>query len=156
MPELPAVKVVVKNLKSVILNKNIEKILILQNKLIKEIEPNDFINRVKNSKIIDINNIGKFIVFKLSNNEVIISHLRMEGKYRFLTHNYNIDKHCHLIFYFSDNTQLRYYDSRMFGTFHLRKTNDYLNTLPISKLAKTPEKIDPNLLYEKIKIKKHK
>ncbi|UUD37159.1 DNA-formamidopyrimidine glycosylase [Mycoplasmopsis californica] len=151
MPELPEVRVVVKSLKEKVLNKKIIKVNVLNNKFIKEISSDEFISKLENAIIKDIINIGKFIVFKLSNNFVVLSHLRMEGKYSFFTYKEPLYRHNYLTFDFSDGTQLRYSDSRMFGTFHLRTIDNYLSILPLSKLARIPSETNVDELYNKIK-----
>ncbi|MGG5832963.1 DNA-formamidopyrimidine glycosylase family protein, partial [Bacillus pumilus] len=47
------------------------------------------------------------------------SHLRMEGKYRVHEAHEPYDKHVHVVFTFTDGTELRYHDVRKFGTMHL-------------------------------------
>ena len=78
----------------------------------------------------------------------------MEGKY-FLMHDEDISKHDHIIFYFNDSN-LRYNDTRKFGTMHLYKKEEYsFNDLfkiePLNKVAADPFNIDFDSLYENIK-----
>ena len=56
---------------------------------------------------------GKFLIFKLTDYD-LISHLRMEGKYEFLKRRVP-DKHTHVIFQFTDGSELHYRDVRKFG-----------------------------------------
>lgn len=150
MPELPEVRVVAKSLRNKIIDKKIESIRILRDKFIKEIEVDEFVKSVVNSTIKNIENIGKYLVFHLSNDNIIISHLRMEGKYSFYEQYEPDYRHNYIFFSFSDGTQLRYSDSRMFGTFQLRNESDYLNSLPLSKLGKIPAETNVDELYKKI------
>ncbi|MBN0970985.1 DNA-formamidopyrimidine glycosylase [Mycoplasma phocoeninasale] len=139
MPELPEVKVVCKALKANILNKKISEILIFKPKLFKEKSPSTFIESLKNKIVLDINNIGKHIIIKLSDNLILLSHLRMEGKYRFYQKNQEInDPNLVMKIYFDSGESLHYVDSRMFGTFHLRNYENYDKILPISKVAPEP------------------
>ncbi|QJR44422.1 DNA-formamidopyrimidine glycosylase [Mycoplasma miroungirhinis] len=149
MPELPEVRVVTKALKSKILNKTIDKVEVLQSKLIKEATVDEFSNFIVNETILDIFNIAKHIIIQLSNNKILITHLRMEGKYRFFESPSEKHKHTRLVYYFNDNSELHYLDSRMFGTIHLRTNNNYLNTKPLNKVAFTPDKVNVNKLYLK-------
>ena len=64
-----------------------------------------FISKIKGEKINDITRRGKWLVFELTN-YYLLSHLRMEGKYNIRVVGDNIDKHEHVIFTFSDKTQL--------------------------------------------------
>lgn len=156
MPELPEVRVVAKSLRAKILNKKIVDIQILRDKFIKEVPASHFCSKIIGSSIKNVENVGKFLVFHLSNNYVFLSHLRMEGKYSYYEYNEPIYRHNYLIFQFEDNSQLRYSDSRMFGTFHLRTEDNYLKILPLSKLAKIPAEIDLDNLFAIISKRKSK
>ncbi|MGX9340442.1 DNA-formamidopyrimidine glycosylase [Mycoplasma sp. 4044] len=149
MPELPEVRVVVKKLKECVLNKTIDSVIVNKTKMIKDVDSEAFQNELKNQKIIDISNVAKHIVFFLTNNLVMISHLRMEGKYRYYDQKHEFEKHAHVVFNFSDNSQLQYVDSRAFGTFHLRNKNNYLTSQPLASVALTPDKVDIDSLYAK-------
>lgn len=54
----------------------------------------------------------------------MISHLRMEGKYEFHQADDEIAKHTHVMFTFTDGTQLRYLDVRKFGRMTLVPKNE--------------------------------
>lgn len=152
MPELPEVKVVAKSLEQTIKNQKIIDIKIINEKFIKEINAQDFINAIINQTIINVSNYGKFILIFLSNKKVILSHLRMEGKYTIIQ-NKIFPKHTYLIFKFESGWYLCYSDSRMFGTFHLRELENYNKIPPLSKLAKTPEQSDVNEIFLKFQKK---
>lgn len=51
---------------------------------------------------------------------------------------------------FDDNTFLHYNDTRMFGTFHIKTTKDYLNTTPLSNVGPTPMEISEEELFNKL------
>ncbi|PZW01496.1 DNA-formamidopyrimidine glycosylase [Metamycoplasma auris] len=139
MPELPEVKVVVKNLKESILFKKIKKIDILKEKIIKECSPEFFQSNLKDATITNITNRGKFIIFHFDNDLILLSHLRMEGKYRFYSTETSNHKHLMVKFIFHDQSELHYLDSRMFGTYHLRTKDNYLTSFPLSKMASEPK-----------------
>ncbi|QJG66801.1 DNA-formamidopyrimidine glycosylase [Mycoplasma phocoenae] len=151
MPELPEVKVVIKALKQKILNKSIKNIEIYKEKLLKELNVHQFKKELIGKQIMNITNVGKFIVFELTNELIMISHLRMEGKYKFYLQKTEPEKHSHIVFQFTDNCELHYNDSRMFGTFHLRTKQDYLLTKPLNKIAPVPDLVDVQFLFNKIK-----
>lgn len=152
MPELPEVRNVVKAMDKALQNKTIKDIVINKEKLIKDLAPKDFENALKNKKIIKISNIGKFIIFFLSDDLVLLSHLRMEGKYH--TSEWENNKHDHIIFNFSDGTKLYYNDTRQFGTFNLRNTSNYLSVRPLVDMGKVPSETDAKALFNKIKNRK--
>ncbi len=152
MPELPEVRVVAKSLREAILNKTIIDVEIINPKFIKEISSLTFKENIVNQKIIEITNRGKYILFFLSNKNIILSHLRMEGKYALVKDN-NFPKHTYVIFKLNSGESLCYSDSRMFGTFHLRNTQNYNKILPLSKLAQIPSQTDVDELYSKLQKK---
>lgn len=116
MPELAEVQTVREVLKKQILNKKIKDIKILYDRII-ENDLNFFKDSLINNKFIDIKRRGKYLIFETENN-YLISHLRMEGKYFIKDHEDKIEKHEHIIFYFDDFT-LRYHDTRKFGRMKL-------------------------------------
>lgn len=79
---------------------------------------------------------GKFLLFNLDH-YVMVSHLRMEGKYGLHQEEEPDDKHVHVIFTMTDGTQLRYRDVRKFGTMHLFKPGEEAGELPLSQLGRT-------------------
>ena len=148
MPELPEVRVSSNSINKQVQNKKIIEIIVHKEKLIKEIDVEEFKDTLVNKKILKVDNYGKFIVFHLSDNIIMLSHLRMEGSYHSTNKNDELLKHDHIIFKLDDGTSLVYNDSRMFGTFHLRTEENYLDILPLSKMANEPQDTDPAKLKE--------
>ena len=112
MPELPEVETVRNMLKLHILDKKITDIEIRHNNIIKG-NIDDFKKNIINTKIIDIQRKGKYLIFVLDNDYTFTSHLRMEGKYHYDMRQH--DKHTHIVFNFEDETNLAYHDVRKFG-----------------------------------------
>src|SRR5699024_9129330 len=121
-----------------VLNKNIEDISILWANIIKY--PDDveqFRIMLRGESIEKIARRGKFLLFYLTN-YVLVSHLRMEGKYRVVSSEEMIDKHTHVIFHFTDGTELRYHDVRKFGTMHVFPIGKEAKVKPLSQLGPDP------------------
>ncbi|WGI36419.1 DNA-formamidopyrimidine glycosylase [Mesomycoplasma lagogenitalium] len=150
MPELPEVRVVRQELNKYVKNKIITDVHVFRDSFIKEIKPEEFKKAIVGETIIEITNYGKFLVFHLTNGKIILSHLRMEGKYNFFDPAKTRFYHDYVIFELDGNTNLHYNDTRMFGTFHLRNVNNYLTIEPLSKLAKIPAETDLNTFYDKL------
>ena len=131
MPEIAEVETVRNTLKRMILNKKIIDVNIIYPKII-ESNISDFKNILVGRSIIDISRRGKYLLFDL-NDYVLISHLRMEGKYFIKKSNEPIEKHEHIIISFNDNTDLRYHDTRKFGRMNLVKKSDVNNIECIKK-----------------------
>lgn len=149
MPELPEVETVKNSLKKHLLNRTITSVEIIYPQMI--LTPlNEFINAFNNTKIIDISRKGKFLIFFLDNEKVLISHLRMEGKYYYFNENDTNSKHARIIFHLNNNEKVIYDDSRKFGIMEIHNKNDYLNAPCLSKLGLEPFDADKNYLYQRI------
>ncbi|MDD4706326.1 MAG: DNA-formamidopyrimidine glycosylase [Bacilli bacterium] len=151
MPELPEVRTVASILKKELLNQKITAIKVIFPKVISKDSLD--INLLINKKLKDIKTYGKYLLFDYDN-YILISHLRMEGKYFIKNKNDSIEKHEHIIFIFNDNTSLRYHDTRKFGRIELIKKGELSKNKSLSKLALEPFDIDINDLYQKIIKKK--
>lgn len=138
MPELPEVETVRRTLEQLVIGKTISDVKIYWPKIIKlPVEPNEFRNKVTGQTIERIGRRGKYLLFYL-NDDVLISHLRMEGKYGLFTMNDPRDHHTHVIFTFTDGTELRYRDVRKFGTMHLLSKGTEFSSQPLKKLGLEP------------------
>lgn len=138
MPELPEVETVRQLLRQKILNKTIVNTRIMFNKIIHEPDVQTFQKLIQGQTIHEISRHAKYLIFELDN-YVLISHLRMEGKY-FVNHHGDPGdwKHILITFIFSDGDELRYHDTRRFGTFNLQPKGTYKQTKPISNLGVEP------------------
>lgn len=155
MPELPEVETVKETLKKLVIGKKIVNVTINYDNIIEYPVVDTFKKEIINETINDIKRRGKWLVFDLDN-YYLLSHLRMEGKYFFKKQNDEHLKHEHVIFHFSDNTELRYLDSRKFGKMHLIEKNKAYNQKPLNELGLEPwdEKLSIEYLKEKYKNKK--
>ena len=149
MPELPEVETVINILKPLVVGKTISKLEVYYDRLIQS-DLDTFKNEILGKSIKDISRYGKYIYIHLSNDLVIITHLRMEGKFRFLEENKRI-KATSAMFFFKDGTFLSFDDTRKFGLMYLT-TEQELSSVPmISKLGIEANKVtkkDMPYLYE--------
>ncbi|WLR44156.1 DNA-formamidopyrimidine glycosylase [Bacillus carboniphilus] len=151
MPELPEVETVRRTLHNLIISKQIESVTIQWPKIIKH--PDDaleFETLLKGQKIHQVDRRGKFLKIFLDD-FVLVSHLRMEGRFGVYTHTEEIDKHTHVIFHFTDGKELRYRDVRKFGTMHLFPKGEEEKQLPLSQLG--PEPFSKDFTFEDLKMK---
>ena len=168
MPELPEVETIRKTLKKLVVNKTIKDIKVFWPKIIKNpVEVEQFVDALIGETIVDVGRRGKFLII-YTGNFALVSHLRMEGKYGLYPKEDPFDKHTHVLFHFTDETELRYRDVRKFGTMHLYKKGDEFLTEPLiglgpepfsdeftiefleKKLVKTNRKIKTALLDQKV------
>ncbi len=131
MPELPEVETIVRELNhSDLIGKSILKAEVFWNRTISVPLVNQFLEIIKNKQIIGIKRHGKYIVFHLSNNHLIV-HLRMTGKFLFTIPN----QHERVRLYLSDGRMLCYADQRKFGRFYLVKNLNQINKIGIDPLS---------------------
>lgn len=156
MPELPEVETIINVLRPLILNKKIEKVEVFYDRMILS-NVFDFKNNLQNQKFIGLTRKGKFLIFHLTNSFVLLSHLRMEGKYGIKKKDEENPDHTHVIFYLEGDEKLIYYDTRKFGIMKLTTEDRYLVEEPISKLGIEPMDINDSnkaILYNKLFKKK--
>lgn len=139
MPELPEVQTFINLLKTQVLNHSIIEVKVFVNKLLKNQTTQQFIATLTNQKFNNITRIGKYLIFHLSNNQVMVLHLRMEGKvfYQHQSQSYDVN-HVLLIIQFDNGYQLRYHDTRRFGTIHIFSQSNYLNSRELAKIGIDP------------------
>jgi formamidopyrimidine-DNA glycosylase len=152
MPELPEVENVRRTLEKLVKGKTIEEVIVTYPKLVKE--PDDaelFKEMLRGETIEEVGRRGKFLLIYVTR-YVIVSHLRMEGKYMLHEADDPVDKHTHVRFRFTDGTELRYKDVRKFGTMHLFEKGTELTIMPLADLGPEPfsDELTPAYLRERM------
>ncbi|MFV9511177.1 DNA-formamidopyrimidine glycosylase [Tepidibacillus sp. LV47] len=150
MPELPEVETVRRGLELVLIGKVIKEVQVFYPKIIRSLQDMEqFKFLLIGQTIRSIGRRGKYLLFYFTD-YTLISHLRMEGKYIYTEKpNEPYDQHHHVIFSFTDGTELRYRDVRKFGTMDLVKRGNEMSFKGIKKLGQEP--IDPHFDPERFK-----
>jgi formamidopyrimidine-DNA glycosylase len=149
MPELPEVETVKRTLNTLIKGKQIKNVTVRLARIIQR--PDDiqaFAHMLAGHTVVNVERRGKFLRIVLDG-LVLVSHLRMEGRYGLYSSNDPLDKHTHVIFHFTDGTELRYNDVRQFGTMHLFQPGEEFLLPPLKKLGQEP--LDPSFTKERFK-----
>lgn len=149
MPELPEVETVRRTLNQLVAGKKIERVTVNLARIIQR--PDDieqFAFRLAGHTIVSVERRGKFLRILLDG-LVLVSHLRMEGRYGVYAKDDPVEKHTHVIFHFEDGTELRYKDVRQFGTMHLFEPGEELLLPPLAKLGLEP--LDESFTIDKFK-----
>ena len=150
MPELPEVETTVKSL-NILIGLKVYKVKIYTNKL-RYIIPKSIIKIQKDSKIINIQRIAKYILIHFSSNFSIVVHLGMSGRLKMLSELKKRNKHDHFVIYFKNSKILVLNDPRKFGFIdfdHTKKIylRKYFAVLGIDALSK---KLNTDYIYKKI------
>ena len=148
MPEFPEVHVVIEKLKIKTLGKKIKSVDVFREQTI-EGNVSEFKNSLIDATIKDIEQIGKFIIFHFDNKKVLISHLRMEGKYFFKEESAEYGKHDLVVFHFYGDNKLIYNDTRRFGRMSVENESNYKEVPPLNNVGPDPFKMENALLLEK-------
>lgn len=152
MPELVEVETTRRDLSKVIEGKVINKVAVYLDKIVYN-KKDQFIKTIEGQMVNKVKRRGKWLIFELDKNYVII-HFRMEGRFYHLSLDAKKDKHDYVIFYF-DDFSLHYNDPRLFGKMEVIE-KDEINKFFLDKKLGL-EYIDPNLTpkYLKEKFKSH-
>lgn len=154
MPEKPEVITVKNTLKKKILGKKITQCNVYWDNIIAFPSSSEFKKRVINQVIHDITTRGKFLVFTLDK-DILLIHLRMEGKFVFRDKGQELGKHEHVEFILDNKISFRFHDVRKFGKMYLLDKDSAYRQKPLSELGL--EYDDNNLtkeyLYSKLNSK---
>ncbi|TDG00859.1 DNA-formamidopyrimidine glycosylase [Paenibacillus piri] len=138
MPELPEVETVRRTLNELVLDKQIDHVTVNLRRIIQlPEEPDEFCLLLAGQTIHSVERRGKFLRFVLDD-YTLVSHLRMEGRYGLYDRNDPLEPHTHVVFHFTDGSELRYKDVRQFGTMHLFPKGRELEEKPLNKLGLEP------------------
>lgn len=160
MPELPEVETVRRTLNELIAGKRIDRVSVKLPRIIQRpADPELFEVQLEGRTFVSVERRGKFLRLLLDG-LVLVSHLRMEGRYGVYKQEEPLEPHTHVVFHFDDGTELRYKDVRQFGTMHLFAPGEELASPPLNKLgvepldeAFTPERFRQALGKRSTKIK---
>ena len=140
MPELPEVETVRRGLESLVVGKTIGQVQVRYAKMIGT-GVDAFIHDLPGQTIEKIGRRGKYLLFYLTGG-LLVSHLRMEGKYLFYPEEVPERKHAHVFFEMTDGGTLVYEDVRKFGTMELLRKNQLEAYFAARKLGPEPTEAD--------------
>jgi len=144
MPELPEVETTKNGLESILSNKTISKVEILNPNLRWSVEQS-IISKLVNQTIRSFSRRGKYILFNLDKGHLMI-HLGMSGKINVVDTSEPVKKHDHFLLHF-DRKIMHFNDPRRFGSiFFLTNLNHkLLNNLGVEPLE---DSFHENFLFE--------
>src|SRR5213082_2437023 len=165
MPELPEVEQMVRALRRVLVRRRVVASEILLPKLVPPKSQAAFNRKLRGARIIGVRRRGKFILIDLDkpkmlshrratgtrsgSGNVLIVHLRMTGKFRYLHAEEPLPKHAHAVFYLDNDRRLVFCDQRQFGVIKLVAYSRVAGTKGIRELA--PEPFSAEFSFEYLK-----
>jgi len=136
MPELPEVETTCRGIRPHITGKTVADVIIRQKQLRWPITPN-LRELLMGQSIESVTRRAKYCLLKTNQTETVIIHLGMSGSLRIVNTQLAAEKHDHVDFIFSDDTVLRFNDTRRFGA--ILATSDPINQHKlISQLGPEP------------------
>lgn len=149
MPELPEVETVRRGLTNLVKGAVIRQVDVPYPKVVTS-DLATFKHDLVGATIERIDRRGKYLLFRFSTNETMVSHLRMEGQYSVEPEGASLHKHTETVFHLEDNRQLFYNDTRRFGRMTLVPTGNEFSTVSgLKDLGPEPTEQDLSLDYMK-------
>lgn len=138
MPELPEVELVAQSLNRLVSKRKIVKAELLREKLAPANSPSEFAAGLANSTIETVGRRGKHVLFYFDSRRVLLTHLRMTGRFMLLSEERDLPKHSHAVFYFADKDKLVFQDQRHFGMMKMVENASLAETKELKCLAPEP------------------
>ena len=130
MPELPEVELVARSLDRLVSGIRIEAAKLIRPGLAPENTPRQFARLLRGARFERVGRRGKHILAELDNGHVLITHLRMTGRFLMLPARAPLPKHTHALFHLDGGVRLAFTDQRHFGL---------MKVVPAERLAEARE-----------------
>jgi formamidopyrimidine-DNA glycosylase len=146
MPELPEVELVARSLDKLLRGRKILKAELIRARLAPDNSPQEFARLLKKAAIEAIGRRGKHLLFNLDNSHVLITHLRMTGRFLYLPPEAPLPKHTHALFHLDNTRRLVFTDQRHFGLMKIVEAAQLFQAKELRALA--PEPFSPEFSPE--------
>lgn len=143
MPELPEVETVRRGLLDLVQHKKIKRVKVTYPRMLGR-GAATFERDLVGQELRDVKRRGKYLLLYLTEG-VLVSHLRMEGKYHYFPDQVPDNPHFHVFFDFEGGGSLVYQDVRKFGTMDLIKEAEVDDFFLSKKLGPEPTITDFDL-----------
>jgi formamidopyrimidine-DNA glycosylase len=148
MPELPEVETVKRSLAPFIEGKRIEFAEVFCKKIIKNMEPSVFQEKIAGRTIKEAARRGKYLLFRLDQGLTLVIHLRMTGQLTVCAPDIPLSKHTHVRFRLSSGQDWRFTDLRKFGLIYLTRTDCWAGIKGLQELGYEP--LSPEFTLESL------
>ena len=138
MPELPEVETVRQTLLEFLPGLRIEHVDVHLPRIIKHPSVPELQAGLTGKIILDIERRGKYLLFRLTDQQTLVIHLRMTGQLRYLAAAEPVLRHTHVIFHLHDGHELRFTDMRQFGAMYLAPDEKIAAIAGLDKLGWEP------------------
>ena len=115
MPELPDIDVFSRYLESTALYLVIEQVEISDERIIKDIEPKDFIENVKGKEFTSVRRHGKYLFVRTNSPHTLMFHFGMTGRFTYQPNSEEAPEYEKVGFVLSNDYRLSFLNKRMLG-----------------------------------------
>ncbi|MDT4896857.1 MAG: formamidopyrimidine-DNA glycosylase [Acidobacteriota bacterium] len=149
MPELPEVELVARALGRLVTGRRIVAAKLLRAGLAPETSPRSFARLLRGARIEAVGRRGKHILIRLDTERVLITHLRMTGRFLYLPVEAPLPKHTHAVFHLDNARRLVFTDQRHFGMMKIVAGSELDEAKELRELAPEPfsEEFTPDQLH---------
>lgn len=147
MPELPEVEHVVRALRTAVSGRQIVNAELRLKRTAPGISKPNFDRKLRGARIETVSRRGKHILINLDNNQTLLVHLRMTGKFVYLDAAEPLPAYSHVIFHLDNERRLVYCDMRQFGRMSIVANQRLVRSKPLHALAPEPLSDDFSVDY---------
>jgi formamidopyrimidine-DNA glycosylase len=153
MPELPEVEHVVRALRRAVSGRRILAVELNLPRLLSAPSPAAFKRKLRGASITGVSRRGKYILVALDNDQVLVVHLRMTGKFISVGLDSELPPYPHVIFHLDNDRRLVYSDMRQFGRMRLLSAKALKELVQITTLAPEPllDEFTPEYMFTTLK-----
>ncbi len=136
MPELPEVETTRRSLAPVLEGAQIDRVHVARPRMLRrQANPDDFARRLTAERIEEVGRHGKFLMTRLGNDIVWVTHLGMSGRISLVDQEAEVVPHSNVIVSLASGTDFRFVDPRTFG-FVAAFTPEELEESSLSRLGR--------------------
>jgi formamidopyrimidine-DNA glycosylase len=138
MPEMPEVEIICRTLNDKVTGRSIKNVDMLLPRLIKWPSSAEFQAMITGKLITSLSRRGKYLLFHLEDDLVMVVHLRMTGRLCYVTPNAERDKFTRIIFTLDNGDFLLYADTRTLGTLYVMPTEELWRISGLTTMGPEP------------------
>ena len=138
MPELPEVELVARALDRLLGGRVIASAKLIRPGLAPGDTPREFARALRGAGVERVGRRGKHILAELDNGHVLVTHLRMTGRFMMLPARGPLPKHTHALFRLEDGRRLAFTDQRHFGMMKVARADQLADARELRALAPEP------------------
>ena len=132
MPELPEVETIRRDLEKEVVGRRVKSVEVKKARSVRRhSKAADFRRRLEGRKIEGVRRSGKYLLFDLDGDDVLVVHLGMSGQLlRAKSAKEPLDRHTHVVITFTQGGQLRFVDPRTFGELFVTAADTVADAVP--------------------------